>query len=146
MQQASQRLTRPSAGSSRDTIRTSATEENESTVALIIGLADRLQRALGLLEESGNRRLGHFRSARDARLQAQALRALVLATVPAAAADLTRPEAVLAESDKFSRACRMLPLLLELDQPPVLAGSCVVDSAQCDPRFPPKRIPLRSGR
>ncbi len=108
-------------------IRTTATEENESTVALIVGLADRLQRALGLLEESGNRRLGRFKSASDARLQAQALRALVLATVPGAASDPAQPEVVLAESDKLSRACRMLPLLLEIDQPPMLAGSCVIN-------------------
>ena len=110
-------------------IRAMATKENEFTVALIIGLADRLQRALGLLEESGNRRLGHFKSARDARLQAQALRTLVLATVPAAGSDPAQPEIVLAQSDKLSKACRMLPLLIEIDQPPMLAGSCVVDVA-----------------
>ncbi|WP_206219278.1 hypothetical protein, partial [Pseudomonas viridiflava] len=66
-------------------VRRSATEQNETTVALIVGLADQLQRALGLLEESSNRRLGHFKSAKEARVQAQTLRALVLATVPAAA-------------------------------------------------------------
>lgn len=109
-------------------IRTTATEENESTVALIVGLADRLQRALGLLEESGNRRLGRFKSAREARSQAQALRAFVLATVPAAASDPAQPEVVLAASDKLSRACRMLPLLLAINQPPLLAGTCVVDA------------------
>lgn len=109
-------------------IRATATEENESTVALIIGIADRLQRALGLLEESGNRRLGRFKSARDARLQAQALRTLVLSTVSAAGSDPAQPAVVLAASDKLSKACRMLPLLIEIDQPPMLAGSCVVDA------------------
>lgn len=108
-------------------IRATATEENELTVALIVELADRLQRALGLLEESGNRRLGRFKSAREARAQAQALRQQVIATVSDAAPVAFEPEVVLAPSDKLARAARMLPLLLDVLQPPALAAACVVD-------------------
>jgi len=108
-------------------IRATATEENELTVALIVELADRLQRALGLLEESGNRRLGRFKSAKEARAQAQALRQQVIATVSDAAPVAFEPEVLLAPSDKLARAARMLPLLLDVHQPPALAAACVVD-------------------
>lgn len=108
-------------------IRETATEENELTTALVVELADRLQRALGLLEESGNKRLGRFKSAKDARAHAGALREQVLATVADATPVGGEPEVVLAPSDKLARATRMLPLLIDLQQPPMLAASCVLD-------------------
>ena len=108
-------------------IREAATGENELTTALVVELADRLQRALGLLEESGNKRLGRFKSAKDARAQARALREQVLTTVADAAPVGGEPEVLLAPSDKLARATRMLPLLIDLHQPPVLAASCVLD-------------------
>jgi len=108
-------------------IRSSAKEQNETTVELVTEIADRLQRSLGLLEEADNRRLGHFKSAKEARAQAQALRQGVLETLGVLGAEPGEPEVVLARSDKLDRASRMLPLITGNDEAPALAAACDLD-------------------
>lgn len=107
-------------------IRETAQEQNKVTADLIIGLADRLQRILGLLQESGDRRLGRFKSAAEARAVAQALRAMVLETLPGAGRAGTEPEVFLGRSPKVERASRMLPLVMGQESPQVLASSCEI--------------------
>ncbi|GAA1826662.1 hypothetical protein ACFFOM_15310 [Microlunatus capsulatus] len=105
-------------------IRETAQEQNRITADLVIALADRLQRMLGLLQESGDRRLGRFKSAAEARQVAQALRAKVLDALPAVDRALGTPEVFLGRSSKLERASRMLPLVLEQERPQTLAASC----------------------
>lgn len=105
-------------------IRQTAQEQNQTTADLVVALADRLQRILGLLQESGDRRLGRFKSAAEARATAQALRAMVLEVLPAAEPAAGEPEVFLGRSPKLERASRMLPLVSEQEGPQVLAASC----------------------
>ncbi len=105
-------------------IRNTAQEQNRITADLVVALADRLQRTLGLLQESGDRRLGRFKSAAEAREVAQALRTKVLDTLPAADRGAATPEVFLGRSSKLERASRMLSLVMSEERPQTLAASC----------------------
>jgi len=106
-------------------IRTAAVEENAEVVHQMIELADRLQRQLGLLEEADNGRLGHFRSAREARVKAAGLRSRVVTTLP----DLdggqpTSARVMLGEAEALERACRLLRYVGGGSSQPELAVQC----------------------
>lgn len=108
-------------------LREKLTAENTELVGRMVDLADQLQRQLGLLEEAGNARLGRFRSAKEAREAAAAIRGMVVTTLPELdAVEPTSARVMLGEPEPLERACRLLRFIEGGSSQPELAIQCIL--------------------
>ncbi|MBA8792927.1 hypothetical protein FHX74_000521 [Friedmanniella endophytica] len=110
-------------------IRDEARTEYDGTMEQVTSLADHLQRQLGLMAEDGDRKLGRFKSAREARARAELIRSGIVSNLPALKTEEPTSAVLMGVPEKVRRAVRMLPLITGRREHVQLASTCTTESS-----------------